>query len=93
MVYNHIPDNVQVEKKRAEEKLNLIAKTIDQYRQEIEELKEKLNTVTPMKVREQRKLEVAIQINEMEKQVSAVEELFDQATQLWKMIEEDEQVQ
>jgi cell fate (sporulation/competence/biofilm development) regulator YmcA (YheA/YmcA/DUF963 family) len=29
----------------------------------------------------------------MEKQASAVEELFNRATQLWTMLEEDEQVQ
>jgi hypothetical protein len=91
--YNHIPNNVQATERSAEEKINLIAQTIDQYRQEIEELKERLNPMTPPEVREKRKQEVALQMVEMEKQASAVEELFDRATQLWTMLEEDEQVQ
>jgi predicted nucleic acid-binding Zn-ribbon protein len=73
VVYNRIPDNVQAEKKSAEEKLNLIAQTINKYRKEIEEIKEKLNPTTPLKVREQRKQEVSFQIGEMEKQVNTVE--------------------
>jgi len=73
VVYNRIPDNVQAKKKSAEEKLNLIAQTINKYRKEIEEIKEKLNPTTPLKVREQRKQEVSFQIGEMEKQVNTVE--------------------
>jgi len=51
--------------------------TIDQYRQEIEELKESLNPMTLPRVREQRKEEFALQMLEMEKQVSATAGLFD----------------
>jgi hypothetical protein len=39
-VYNHLPDNAQVESPSIEEKLNQISQTIDHYRQQIEELKE-----------------------------------------------------
>jgi predicted nucleic acid-binding Zn-ribbon protein len=58
---------VQAPEKSAEEKINLISQTIDQYKQEIEELKERLNPMTPPEVREQRKQESALQIVEMEK--------------------------
>jgi FtsZ-binding cell division protein ZapB len=44
--------------------------TIDQYRQEIEELKEKLNPMTPPEVESRGKQEVALQLAEMEKQVN-----------------------
>jgi predicted nucleic acid-binding Zn-ribbon protein len=62
--YNRIPNNAQATERSAEEKINLIAQTIDQYRQEIEELKERLNPTTPPEVREQRKEEVALQMVE-----------------------------
>jgi hypothetical protein len=50
--------------------MNLNVQIIDQFKQEIEDLKEKLNSVTPPEVREKRKVEVALQLAEMEKQVS-----------------------
>jgi hypothetical protein len=56
----------------AEEKINLIAQTLDQYMQDIKELKENLNPTTPLEVREQRKQEATFQLGDMEKQVSAV---------------------
>jgi hypothetical protein len=62
--------------REAEEKINLIAQTIDQYKQEIEELKERLNPTTPPEVREKRKQEFALQIDEMENQAKAAEELL-----------------
>jgi FtsZ-binding cell division protein ZapB len=37
------------------EKIDLIVHKIDQYRPEIEELKEKINPMTPPEVKEQRK--------------------------------------
>jgi chromosome segregation ATPase len=92
-VYNHIPESAQAENTSAEEKLKLISKTIEHYRQEIEELKEKLTPTTPPEVREQRKQEVALQMEAMEEQVSATTGLFDRATQLWTTLDEDEQVQ
>jgi hypothetical protein len=51
-VYNHILDNAHIENTSAEKKLMLIAKTIVHYRQEIEELKEKLTPSTHPEVRE-----------------------------------------
>jgi DNA repair exonuclease SbcCD ATPase subunit len=93
MVYNRIPDNVQAPERSAEEKINLISQTIDQYKQEIEELKERLNPMTPPEVREQREQESSLQITEMEKEARKVEELFDRTTQIWTILEEDEKVQ
>jgi hypothetical protein len=84
---------VQAENTSTEEKLKLISQTIEHYRQEIEELKEKLTPTTPPEVREQRKQEAALQLAELEKHVSTTEELFDRVMQLWTMLEEDEQVQ
>jgi hypothetical protein len=50
MTYNCIPNNMQETERSAEEKINLIAQTIDQYIQEIEELKKRLNPTTPPEV-------------------------------------------
>jgi FtsZ-binding cell division protein ZapB len=53
MVYDRIPDSACKHLERsAEEKINLISQTIDQYKKEIEELKERLNPMTPPEVRE-----------------------------------------
>jgi hypothetical protein len=68
-------------------------KTIDQYRQEIENLKKKLIPTTPLEVKEQRRQEATRQMEEMERQVSTTIDLFDRATQVWKTLEEDEHVQ
>jgi predicted nucleic acid-binding Zn-ribbon protein len=80
MVYNRIQNSVKVAKRSVEEKINLIAQTINQYRQGIEELKERINPTTPLEVREQRKQEDALQMVEMENQESAAEELFNRFT-------------
>jgi hypothetical protein len=68
-VYVHIQNSVKALKKSAEEKINLISEKIDQYKQEIENLKERINSTTLPEVLEQRKKEYALQIVEMEKQV------------------------
>jgi predicted nucleic acid-binding Zn-ribbon protein len=54
-VYNHIPDSAQAIERSTEENIHLITQTIDRYRQEIEELKEKLNPMTPPEVKVQMK--------------------------------------
>jgi predicted nucleic acid-binding Zn-ribbon protein len=50
MVYDHIPDSAQALERSAEEKIKIISQTIEGYRQEIEELKEKINPMTPPEV-------------------------------------------
>jgi hypothetical protein len=45
-------NNTHATKSSAEENINLITLTIDQYRQDIEEIKEKLNLTTPPEVQE-----------------------------------------
>jgi peptidoglycan hydrolase CwlO-like protein len=54
MVYDRNIDNAQEPERNAEDKINMISQTIDKYKQEIEELKERLNPTTPPEVREQR---------------------------------------
>jgi hypothetical protein len=84
---------VQLLQRSAEEKINLISQTIDQYKQEIEELKERLNPTTSPEVREQRAQEYALQITEMEKATREIEELFNTVAWIWMIQEEDEKVQ
>jgi FtsZ-binding cell division protein ZapB len=52
MAYNRIPISAQEVERSTEEKINIIAQTIDQYRYDIEELKERINPKTPPEVRE-----------------------------------------
>jgi predicted RNase H-like nuclease (RuvC/YqgF family) len=46
-VYNCIPDTVHTPNRSTDEKINIITQRIEGYRKEIEELKEKLNPMTP----------------------------------------------
>jgi archaellum component FlaC len=93
VVYDCILDNPQEPERNAEEKINMISQTIDRYKKEIEELKERLNPTNPLEVREQREQQYALQITEMEKEAREVDEFFDRTTQIWTILEEDEQVQ
>jgi len=68
--YNQILNKMHAAGSSAEDKINLITQTIDQYMQEIKDLKEKFNPTTPPKVREKRKTKAALQLVEMEKQVN-----------------------
>jgi hypothetical protein len=72
------------------QKIDQIVQTIDQYRQEIENLREQLIPTTPPEVKEQRKHEAVGKMEEMERQVSATVDLFDRETQLWTKMEEDQ---
>jgi predicted nucleic acid-binding Zn-ribbon protein len=54
MTYNRIPDNAQALERSVEERINLISQTIAQIKKDIEELKERINPMTPPEVREQR---------------------------------------
>jgi hypothetical protein len=60
VAYDLIPNNVQAVERSAEEKINLIAQIIDQYKHDIKELKERLNPMTPPEVREHRKQEATL---------------------------------
>jgi hypothetical protein len=53
--YNPILNNMQAEERSEKENINLIAQKINQYRQVIEELKENINPMNPLEVREKRK--------------------------------------
>jgi cell fate (sporulation/competence/biofilm development) regulator YlbF (YheA/YmcA/DUF963 family) len=66
---------------------------MDQYQREIENLREKPTPTTPPAVKEQRKQEATMQLQEIEQQVSTTADLFDTTTQLWMKLEEDQQVQ
>jgi hypothetical protein len=44
-------------------------------------------------MKEKRKEDTVEQLQEIEQHVSTITEFFDQATQLWKKLEEDQQVQ
>jgi hypothetical protein len=79
MVYDRIPDSTQEPERSAEDNINMITHTIDRYKQENEDLKERLNPTIPPEVREQREQQCALQIAEMEKESRAVEEMFDRA--------------
>jgi hypothetical protein len=93
VAYEKIPKTTQMAELTTTEKIDQIVQTIDQYQQEIENLHEQLTPTTPLEVREQRKQEATEQLQEIERQVHAVGDLFDKATQLWTKLEEDQQVQ
>ena len=92
-VYTCIPNSMQAKNRNGEENINLIAQTIDQYRKDIEYLKETLNPMNPPQVIEQKNQEDAFQIGDMEKQVNTVSKLFDGAMHLQTVLKEEEKVQ
>jgi len=48
VVYNHILDNTHAVERSVEENINLIKHTLNQYRKDIEELKENINSMTSL---------------------------------------------
>jgi archaellum component FlaC len=84
---------VQALDRSIDEKINIIAQTIEGYMQEIEELKEKINPMTPLEVREKREWQASFQIDEMAREVREITKLFDETMQIWTTLEEDEKVQ
>jgi RNAse (barnase) inhibitor barstar len=94
VAYDKISKRKQITELTTTQKIDQIVKKIDQYRQEIKNLWEQLIPTTPLEVKDQRKQEETRKMEEMERQVSATINLFDRvATQLWKKLEEDQQVQ
>jgi predicted nucleic acid-binding Zn-ribbon protein len=88
--YEKIPKATQGEEITAAENIDQIAQEIDQYQKEIENLQENITPTTPPVVKEQRKQEAVAQLQEIEQQVSTIADLFDQETQLWTKLEEDQ---
>jgi hypothetical protein len=93
VAYDRIPKREQIAEPMTTQKIDQIVQTIDQYRLEIENFREQLIPTISPEVKEQRKQEATGQMDEMERQVNAVVELFDRAAQPWKKLEEDQQVQ
>jgi len=75
--YDRILNSMQIAKSTTAQNIDHIVQTIDQYRNDIENLKEQLIPTTPLEVKEQRRQEAAGQMEEMERRVSAVVDLFD----------------
>jgi hypothetical protein len=76
-----------------EEHIQIIAQMLEDYKKEIEELKEKLTPTTPPEVIAEREQQAALQVEMMEKEAKKVTKLFDRTMQLWTMLEEDDRVQ
>jgi cell division FtsZ-interacting protein ZapD len=74
-------------------KIDQIAQAIDEYQKENENLCEHLTPTTPPAMKEQRKQEEIVQVQEMEQQVSTVVKLLDKAAQIWTRLEENPHVQ
>jgi len=92
-IFGKLPATTQGNELLAAEKIDQIVQAIDQYQKEIETLRGQIRPTTPPAVKEQRKQEATIQLQELEKQVSMTVNLLDKATQLWTRLEEYSQVQ
>jgi hypothetical protein len=66
VAYDRIPKSTQTTEPTTMQKIDQIVQTIDQYRQEIENLQEQLIPTTPPEVKEQRKQEATGKMEEME---------------------------
>ena len=92
-IFGKLPTTVQGSEIPVEEKIDRIVHAIDQYQKEIETLCGQIRPTNPPTVKKKRKQEATTQLQKLEKQVSTAVDLLDKATQLWKKLEEDPQVQ
>jgi hypothetical protein len=92
-VFTNILDNAQEAMRNTEEHIQIIMQTLEGYRKEIEELKEKLTPTTPPEVTAEREQQETLQIEMIEREAKEVTKHFDRTTHLWTTLEEDERVQ
>jgi archaellum component FlaC len=76
-----------------EEKIQIIAQMLEEYKKEIKDLKEKLTPTTRPKFMDEREQQVDLQVEMMEKQAEKVTQLFNRTMQLWTILEENDRVQ
>jgi hypothetical protein len=76
-----------------EEQIQIIVQMLEDYKKEIEDLKEKLAPITPPKVTIEREQHASSQVEIMEKEAQKVTQNFDKNVQLWTTLEEDDRVQ
>ena len=88
-IFWKLPATTQGNELLAAEKIDEIVQAIDQYQKEIETLRGQIRPTTPQAVKEQRKQEATIQLQELEKQVSTAADMLDKEAQLWTRMEED----
>jgi hypothetical protein len=74
-VFTRIPDSAQVAMSNAEEQIQIITQMLEDYKKEIEELKEKLTPTTPPEVMAEREQQAALQVEMMEKEAEKVTQL------------------
>jgi exonuclease VII large subunit len=71
-VFTRIPDSAQVATRNVEEQIQIIAQMLENYKKEIEDLKEKLTPNTPLEVTSEREQQAALQVEIMEKEAQKV---------------------
>jgi predicted nucleic acid-binding Zn-ribbon protein len=76
-VFTRIPDNMQETMNNAEEQIQIIAQTLEDYKKDIEELKENLTPTTPPKVTDEREQQTTLQVAMLEKEAEKVIQRFD----------------
>jgi hypothetical protein len=92
-VFTRILDSTQAATSNVEEQIQIIAQTLEDYKKEIEDLKEKLTPTTPPEVTAEREQQATLQVEIMENEAQKVTQLFDRTAQLWTTLEEDDRVQ
>jgi hypothetical protein len=79
-IYEKIPQATQRDEITSAKNIDQIVQAIDQYQKEIDNLWETLTPTTPPTVKEQRKQEETMQLQEIEQQVITTADLFNKAT-------------
>jgi FtsZ-binding cell division protein ZapB len=69
-IFEKLPSTAQGNELPVAEKIDQIVQAIDQYQKEIENLREQLTPTTPPAVKEQRKQEATMQLQEIEQQLA-----------------------
>jgi DNA-directed RNA polymerase specialized sigma54-like protein len=74
-VFTRIPDNTQAAMSNAKEQIQIIVQTLEDYKKEIEDLKEKLTPTTPPEVTVRKGTTEALQVEIMENEAQKVTQL------------------
>jgi hypothetical protein len=92
-LFTRIPNNAKLATSNAEEHIQIIAQILEDYKKEIDDLKEKLTPTTHPKVTTKMEQQATLQVEIMENEAQKVTQLFDRTAHLWTTLEEDDRVQ
>jgi hypothetical protein len=93
MLFQAILENTNEEAGSSKEKLCKIEQTIQEYKEKIKELEERVTSTTPLEVRVQQEQEATTATEDIGQSIQIVTELLNKSAQLWTHLLEDGSLQ